>query len=353
LAAATGVASVGLVVACEPAPVRCLGQVATIVGTSGDDMLVGTAGPDVIAGLAGKDTIQGLGADDVLCGGPGVDNVQGGDGHDTIDGSADTDRLDGGAGQDTLTYQESPHGVQVFLNRGDGGDLDVISTFEDVVGSNFDDWLVGDAGDNRLVGLAGSDTLTGDAGNDQLLDSGSTDPNERNLFFGMAGNDIYYGGQSLDIADFHASAAPSIWVNLSSGLAFGDGDDVLSGIDQVVGTSGNDTLIGDAGPNILDGWSGDDYLQGNSGSDWIIGREGRDTASWYGSPVPVTVNLAQNFASSAEGWDTLATVEDITGGNGGDTLAGDANSNIIDGSNGADFCAGGGGLDTFFRCEGF
>jgi Ca2+-binding RTX toxin-like protein len=353
LAASVAVASVGLVVACEPAPVRCLGQIATVVGTSGNDTLVGTSGPDVIAGLDGKDTIQGLGGNDVLCGGKGLDNVQGGDDQDTIDGSPSTDRLDGGAGEDTLTYQQSPYGVQVFLDRGDGGDLDVISNFEDVVGSNFDDFLVGDAGENRLVGLAGSDTLTGNGGNDQLIDGGSADPNEHNNFFGGPGNDIYYGGQSLDSADFHASDAPSIWVNLSSALAFGEGDDLLSGIDKVVGTPGNDTLIGDSGANVLDGWSGDDYLQGNAGNDQIVGGVGRDAASWSGSAVAVTVNLAQGFASSADGYDSLATIEDILGGDRGDTLAGDPNSNIIDGSNGADFCAGGGGVDTYFRCEGF
>ena len=36
---------------------------ATIVGTSGDDVIRGTDGPDVVAGLGGNDRIWGLGGD--------------------------------------------------------------------------------------------------------------------------------------------------------------------------------------------------------------------------------------------------------------------------------------------------
>ena len=136
----------------------------------------------------------------------------------------------------------------VQLDRGDGGDLDVVSGFEDVIGSPFDDFLIGDHLANRLVGGAGTDTLTGQAGNDQLIDGGSSDPDEENWFFGGPGNDIYYGGRSWDIASFRSSSAASLWLNLGSGLAFGDGDDLLSGIDHVIGTNGPDRLTGDERP---------------------------------------------------------------------------------------------------------
>jgi Ca2+-binding RTX toxin-like protein len=76
----------------------CQGVPATIVGTSGDDVLVGTDGPDVIVGLDGNDTIDGLGGDDILCGGSGDDVIEGGDGNDAIFGQVGNDTLDGGAG---------------------------------------------------------------------------------------------------------------------------------------------------------------------------------------------------------------------------------------------------------------
>ena len=71
--------------------VSCLGQTATIVGTSGDDELIGSGANDVIAGLGGNDTIKGKGGNDRLCGGDGNDVIKGGDGSDQADGGKGTD----------------------------------------------------------------------------------------------------------------------------------------------------------------------------------------------------------------------------------------------------------------------
>ena len=49
----------------------CLGQVATIVGTEGDDLLPGSPGNDVIAGLGGDDVIDSSLGNDVVCGDAG------------------------------------------------------------------------------------------------------------------------------------------------------------------------------------------------------------------------------------------------------------------------------------------
>ena len=349
LAAALAIAAVGLSAGCDPVVPMCDGRPATIVGTSGADTLTGTAGPDVIVGLAGNDTIDALGGNDAVCAGLGVDDVDGGDDADLIDGSRDTDRLEGGAGSDTLSYARHPWAVVVQLDRGDGGDLDVVSGFEDVIGSPFDDFLIGDHLENRIVGGAGTDTLTGQAGNDQLIDGGSSDPDEENWFFGGPGNDIYYGGRSWDIASFRNSSAASLWINLGSGLAFGEGDDLLSGIDHVIGTDGPDRLTGDERRNVLAGLGGDDVITPAGGDDDVWGGEGRDQVSWFGAPGPITADLAAGTATG-QGTDRLSEVEDLGGGNGNDSLTGDAGPNIIDGSNGSDSCVGGGGLDTFFRC---
>ena len=217
------------------------------------------------------------------------------------------------------------------------------------MGTRFDDFLIGDHLENRLVGGAGTDTLTGQAGNDQLIDGGSSDPDEQNWFFGGPGNDIYFGGRSWDIASYRHSSAASLWVNLSSGLAFGEGDDLLSGIDHVIGTDGADRLTGDERRNVLAGLGGDDVITPAGGDDDVWGGDGRDQVSWFGAPLPITADLAAGTATG-QGADRLAEVEDLGGGNGNDSLTGDAGPNIIDGSNGSDSCVGGGGLDTFFRC---
>jgi Ca2+-binding RTX toxin-like protein len=47
----------------EAAP-RCFGKVATVVGTSGNNVLTGTPGADVIVGLGGSDRIAAGGGND-------------------------------------------------------------------------------------------------------------------------------------------------------------------------------------------------------------------------------------------------------------------------------------------------
>ena len=78
----------------------CRGRVATIVGTTGDDLLKGTPGADVIQALAGADRVLGLGGDDLVCGGPGPDRIFGGRGADRLLGGRGADRIKGGPGRD-------------------------------------------------------------------------------------------------------------------------------------------------------------------------------------------------------------------------------------------------------------
>ena len=58
-------------------PLTCDGEVVTIVGTEGDDVIVGTPGDDVIHGLGGIDNIEGRGGNDIICGGLGDDTLLG------------------------------------------------------------------------------------------------------------------------------------------------------------------------------------------------------------------------------------------------------------------------------------
>jgi Ca2+-binding RTX toxin-like protein len=53
----------------------CLDHRATIIGTSGSDVLVGTAGRDVIFAGAGRDIVRSLGGRDLVCGGPASDDI--------------------------------------------------------------------------------------------------------------------------------------------------------------------------------------------------------------------------------------------------------------------------------------
>jgi hypothetical protein len=80
----------------------CRGLDATIVGTSGPDLLTGTAAQDVVALLDGNDTFKGNGGNDVVCGGSGDDDLRGLTGADFLKGGSGDDDLRGGLGNDTL-----------------------------------------------------------------------------------------------------------------------------------------------------------------------------------------------------------------------------------------------------------
>jgi hypothetical protein len=81
-------------------PSACAPSRATIVGTTGPDVLVGTPGRDVILGLSGRDRILGLGGPDVICGHDGKDLIKGGAGRDRLLGGPGSDRIVGGSGSD-------------------------------------------------------------------------------------------------------------------------------------------------------------------------------------------------------------------------------------------------------------
>jgi len=171
----------------------CAGLHATIVGTTGDDVIDGTSGPDVIFGRGGNDTIRGLGGDDVICGGVGADDIDGGDGADRLYGGAGPDTLSGGAGVDLLVGGNGADsldgGTQSDTLRGKNG-ADTLD------GGGGSDILAGGSWNDVINGGSGSDTLRGDKGNDTLNGDGGDD-----TLFGGRGIDTLDGGAGTDTCE--------------------------------------------------------------------------------------------------------------------------------------------------------
>ena len=168
--------------------VLCGGLVATMVGTSGDDVLVGTPGQDVIAGLGGSDVINGLGGDDVLCGGSGADVIAGGLGFDIILGGKGADELHANSPDD----RKDDAGAEI--DGGAGADL--------LVGSNRVDLLYGGKGSDEVRGYGSADTLRGEAGRDLLVGGAGAD----NVRGGrgddtilVSADDVVRGGAGFDV----------------------------------------------------------------------------------------------------------------------------------------------------------
>jgi len=338
-------------------------------------------------------------------GGAGNDTIEGGDGtgrwdlnpvtgqyffndlFGSVQGGVGVDMLAGGAGNDTISYETASStasipgvlvpiatpnvtGVTVDLRVTTVQDTinagrDLLSGFENVTGSAFDDTLTGDANANVLSGLAGNDVLSGDAGDDTLA--------------GGAGNDRIDGGLGINTASYATAgslaavagtATPGVTgVTVNLGIVgqqdtVNDGLDTLVGISNLIGSTFADTLIGDNAANRIDGGLGNDNLDGGQGNDTLVGglgndilngNGGTDQASYAGASGAVTVNLTTNQASGASGNDTLSNIEDLegsafndvlTGSNANNTLIGGAGNDSILGAGGNDSIDGGVGSDT-------
>ncbi|MEI8266615.1 MAG: Ig-like domain-containing protein [Betaproteobacteria bacterium] len=155
-------------------------------------------------------------------------------------------------------------------------------------GTDGNDTLEGRDGKDSLTGMAGNDVLRGEAGDDQLRGEDGNDTLEggdgNDYMTGGLGNDSLVGGGGTgDTADYYFQGNPQgslgpVTVNLTTGLATGgQGNDTLSGIENVNGTDGNDSITGDANANKLEGRGGNDTLAGEAGNDSLYGGDGNDS----------------------------------------------------------------------------
>jgi Ca2+-binding RTX toxin-like protein len=233
----------------------------TIIGGAGDEWLEGGAGNDEILGDDGA----GYGADTLL-GGDGDDVLMAGDGDDLLIGGAGADVMDGGDGHDRVDYSGSSEAVLISLNGSRdaaGGALgDIIFGVEEMVGTAFDDTLIGGEGRELVVGGLGNDVLGGSDGADTLI--------------GGTGDDSY---SVDDVGDLVIEEAGGGTDRLFTSI-----DLVLPAhIENMEGTSFRLTGNGLANRieaydnrETLNGAEGDDTLIGSRHADLLIGGAGAD-----------------------------------------------------------------------------
>ena len=352
--------------------INALGGADTVNGLAGNDVIDGGDGNDVIDGGAGDDTIQGgIGNDtiqggegdnhlaggagnDALTSGSGQDTLTGGDGDDTLIAGEGVNTLDGGAGNDTVNYTGAAAGLMIGVStHAVGGQIfDTLIAVENIVGTNFADFITGSDGNNVLSGNGEQDVISGMGGNDTLSGGDGND-----LLDGGLGNDTLNGGVGLDTA-IYASAATGVTVNLVTGQATGGyGSDTLISVEHIVGSGFNDVLTGDAnannlsgggGNNTLVGGDGNDNLASGLGNDTLNGGNGVDTALFTGSSG-VTVDLritTPQAVGGGLGTDTLISIEWLSGSAHNDTLTGNNSNNNLFGNSGNDSLFGLGGNDA-------
>jgi len=125
--------------------------------------------------------------------------------------------------------------------------------------------LYGGSGNDTLISGGGSDHLFGEAGND-LLNAG-------------LGKDVVSGGSGTDTADY-SSRIKNLMITLN-GVAddgqAGEGDNVMTDVENVIGGAGDDRITGSSASNVLRGDAGNDTLDGGAGRDSLFGEAGNDT----------------------------------------------------------------------------
>lgn len=276
-----------------------------IIGTEGPDglaLLTGTDGDDTILGLAGDDIMDGRAGNDILDGGDGIDTVSYASTTAAVrvslfdlsanDGLGGTDTLNaienviGGDGFDTL----AGNGLDNVLTGGGGGDLMSGGAGNDTLyGGDGNDFITGDLGNDRMDGGNGADNLNGGGGDDTLI--------------GGASSDTLVGGAGVDTASYE-NAPDFVTVSLATTLrqdTNGAGNDTLSEIENLVGSSFDDTLTGNDGANTIDGGAGDDTIDGGSGHNILTGGAGQDVFVFDGSSSNVTITDLRASPGDAEG----------------------------------------------------
>lgn len=283
--AIVGVRSTSMAEPAANGTLTCNGKPATISGGFNDDYLVGTSGPDVIAGGGGDDRIRGRGADDIICGDSdgaqrpyrGEDTIWGGKGDDVLIGGPKPDVFIPGPGDDqvfggdhlgsdtvSLARSSRPVTIDLYLGFATGEGADVLNSIESATGSEFDDTISGAWGPQ-------SGTFEGRGGNDRIHTVG-----HHSLLSGGPGDDELIGDSTYDRA-LYLGAPSSVEVDLQSGTASGgDGNDLLTGIEELDGSEFDDRLSGDANDNFIVGRAGDDFLDGRDGEDELWGLDGYD-----------------------------------------------------------------------------
>ncbi len=306
----------------------------------------------VVGGRGGNDSIRTGSGDDYINGGAGNDTINSGAGLDTVVGGAGADILNGGAGLDWLSYEGSPSAVNVNLTSGTGAgghaQGDVISNFELVIGSDYNDTIRGNSQINFLEGAAGSDTIIGVGDSDFI--TFYTSPSAVNVNLGTG---VHTGGHAL--GDNYTNIY-GVFGSIHNDILTGDAQN-----NELWGNDGNDTLNGGDGNDILDGHNGNDIVNGEGGNDSLIasagadvmdGGEGVDTLSFFYSNSGVTIDLgAGTLSGGYASGDTFMNIEGVWGSNFADNITGDDDDNALGGLDGIDILSGEGGNDIFYVYE--
>ncbi len=299
--------------------------------------------------LKSLENIIGSEFDDILIGNSLDNQIKGLAKNDLLIGNAGNDTIDGGEDTDTVSYRRDPSSVIVNLEQNfaqDGfGNNDQIFNVENVIGSAFNDDVTGDAKANIITAGDGNDTIAARDGNDSLYGENGND-----IISAEAGDDLIVGGKGADTLDggtgndtasyFNSETGVAVSLKLGKGWAGDANGDILTLIENLIGSEFIDTLIGDDGNNFIDGLGGNDFIDSGAGDDTVEGGEGRDRIIGSAGNDSLAGEAGIDYITGGDGNDYL------NGGTDNDQLYGDQGTDTLDGGEGNDYLEGGDGDDS-------
>ena len=378
-----------------------------------NDVLYGDAGDDNIQGLSGNDIIYGEEGNDLLQGGDGEDIIYGGQGNDIIYGDYNNDKLYGNQGNDTLygghgdDILEGGQGNDILegglgnntyvFNLGDGQDTIKLSTNTDVIkfgeGITKDNIILTREKTNLIIYTSNSSDkivvenwyssyklskLTFADGSEMLKDeihtkglvvrgTGENDEllgleYEKNVLFGLGGDDIIRGGNSSDF----------LYGNEGDDTLYGEyGDDILEGgqgNDTIHAGNGKNTIkysLGDGNDIILNASGEENLLMNNINFSDVktivrLGENAKDVIITFKNGE--TIKLISQNISNIETFtfadrtilanDFIRLIEKISGSENNDYISGYEKDEIISAGLGNDIVYGNQGNDIIYGNEG-
>jgi Ca2+-binding RTX toxin-like protein len=288
--------------------------------------------------LQGSADLQGYGNGD-------VNTLTGNAGNNLLDGRGGADVMLGGAGNDAYVVDDA--GDQVIENPGEGNDA-VFSTAHFVLTANVEALVLQGSADLQGYGNSDANTITGNAGSNLLDGRGGAD-----YMAGGAGNDVYFVDDGGDaVIENAGEGRDAIFSTAHYALPANVEILVLQGSADLQGYGNGDAnmLYGNAGSNLLDGRGGADYMAGGAGNDvyfvdnagdLVFENSGEGTDAVFAT---VDYTLTANVETLVQqGSGNLAG----TGNGLANKLYGNSGDNTLDGGAGVDRLTGNAGNDIF------
>jgi Ca2+-binding RTX toxin-like protein len=289
------------------------------------------------------------------------------------------DTVDGGSGFDWVSYDLGATGpvtvdLQEGVASGAGVGNDKLDHIEGVIGTAWNDTLIGDDNPNDVEGRGGHDTIEGGSGKDSLYGGEGLD-----VVNGGAGDDWLVGGAGADTLSGNGGEDSLVYTlpaeldgDSVTGGTFGQTPESLAIIDRLVLVGSGTFDLGkaavireidriDLAPRfdtlevvLTSEMAGTASADGNSqmGDVVVMGYDGTDTAaSPKATTIPVGIDgraltAVQSLRVSGQPGSGFDGDNALGGLSGNDTLRGGAGDDSLNGGHGDDWITGGKGFDT-------